>query len=112
MQTARVEVDFRVIKATLEMDVLRCKSSEMIEKEIAVSILAYNLVRWAMSASAALAQVLPRALSFAGAKRLLASFCYPLGQARAYPCAMRVIPQTFAGHEACLGPRSTGAAFR
>lgn len=72
-----VEVDFRVIKATLEMDVLRCKSSEMIEKEIAVSILAYNLVRWAMSASAALAQVLPRALSFAGAKRLLASFCYP-----------------------------------
>ena len=69
-----IEVDFRVIKVTLEMDVLRCKSSQMIEKEIAVSILAYNLVRWAMSASAALAQVLPRALSSAGAKRLLASF--------------------------------------
>ena len=33
-----IEVDFRVIKATLEMDVLRCKSSEMIEKEIAIYI--------------------------------------------------------------------------
>lgn len=69
-----IEVDFRVIKATLEMDVLRCKSSEMIEKEIAACILAYNMVRWAMNASASLAQVLPRTLSFAGAKRLLVSF--------------------------------------
>lgn len=69
-----IEVDFRVMKATLKMDVLRCKSSEMIEKEIAVGMLAYNLVRWAMSASAALAQVLPRALSFSGAKRLVVSF--------------------------------------
>mgnify|MGYP000901214919 CR=1 FL=1 len=32
-----------MIKATLRMDVLRCKSSPMIEKEIAVGILAYNL---------------------------------------------------------------------
>jgi hypothetical protein len=66
-----IEVDFRVIKATLEMDVLRCKSSEMIEKEIAVYTLAYNLVRWAMNASALLTQVIPRVLSFSGAKRLL-----------------------------------------
>ena len=66
-----IEVDFRVIKATREMDVLRCKSSEMIEKEIAIYMLAYNLVRWAMSASALLAQVIPRVLSFSGAKRLL-----------------------------------------
>ncbi|MGH8034227.1 MAG: IS4 family transposase, partial [Lysobacterales bacterium] len=69
-----IEVDFRTIKATLEMDVLRCKSSQMIEKEIAVCMLAYNLVRWAMNASASLAQVLPRALSFAGCKRLLVGF--------------------------------------
>ena len=42
-----IEVDFRTIKATLEMDVLRCKSQAMVEKEIAVYFLAYNLVRWA-----------------------------------------------------------------
>ena len=41
-----IEVDFRTIKATLEMDVLRCKSQPMVGKEIAVCFLAYNLVRW------------------------------------------------------------------
>lgn len=69
-----IEVDFRTIKATLQMDVLRCKSQPMVEKEIAVSLLAYNLVRWAMAKAASLSDVLPRALSFAGAKRLLNTF--------------------------------------
>ena len=69
-----IEVDFRTIKATLEMDVLRCKSQAMVEKEIAVYFLAYNLVRWAMAKAALLADVLPRSLSFTGAKRLLGAF--------------------------------------
>jgi len=69
-----IEVDFRTIKATLEMDVLRCKSQPMVDKEIAVYFLAYNLVRWAMAKAALLADVLPRVLSFAGAKRLLCAF--------------------------------------
>jgi hypothetical protein len=69
-----IEVDFRTIKATLEMDVLRCKSQPMVDKEIAVYILAYNLVRWAMAKAALLADVLPRVLSFAGAKRVLGAF--------------------------------------
>jgi len=41
---------------------------------IAVYFLAYNLVRWAMAKAALLADVLPRILSFAGAKRLLCTF--------------------------------------
>lgn len=69
-----IEVDFRTIKATLQMDVLRCKTQAMVEKEIAVYLLAYNLVRWAMATAATLANVLPRVLSFTGAKRLLAMF--------------------------------------
>jgi Transposase DDE domain len=69
-----IEVDFRTIKATLEMGVLRCKSQPMVDKEIAVYILAYNLVRWAMAKSALLADMLPRSLSFAGAKRMLCAF--------------------------------------
>ena len=69
-----IEVDFRTIKATLAMDVLRCKSQSMVEKEIAVYFLAYNLVRWAMAKAALLADVLPRVLSFTGAKRLLSAF--------------------------------------
>ena len=69
-----IEVNFRTIKATLQMDVLRCKSQPMVEKEIAVCLLAYNLVRWAMAKAAVLSDVLPRALSFTGAKRLLNAF--------------------------------------
>lgn len=76
-----IEVDFRTIKATLEMDVLRCKSQPMVDKEMAVYILAYNLVRWAMAKAASLADVLPRVLSFAGAKRLLGSFADQLRRA-------------------------------
>lgn len=69
-----IEVDFRTIKSTLAMDVLRCKSPAMVEKEIAVYFLAYNLVRWAMAKAAALADIRPRVLSFTGAKRLLSAF--------------------------------------
>ena len=69
-----IEVDFRTIKSTLQMDVLRCKSQSMIEKEIAVCLLAYNLVRWTMAKAASLLDVLPRALSFSGVKRLLNAF--------------------------------------
>ena len=76
-----IEVDFRTIKATLQMDVLRCKTQAMVEKEIAVYMLAYNLVRWTMAAAATLADVLPRVLSFTGAKRLLGVLADHLRQA-------------------------------
>jgi hypothetical protein len=69
-----IEVDFRTIKDTLKMDILRCKSKEMIEKEISVNLLAYNLVRWTMTTSAMLSDVLPRALSFRGAMTVLKAF--------------------------------------
>src|SRR6478672_11554943 len=39
------EVDLRSIKATMKMDVLRCKSPEMVRKEIWAHLLAYNLLR-------------------------------------------------------------------
>lgn len=69
-----IEVDFRTIKDTLQMDVLRCKSAPMIDKEIAVHLLAYNLVRWAMAKAALLSDIGPRMLSFTGAKRVLNAF--------------------------------------
>jgi len=55
----------------MAMDVLRCKSQAMIDKEIAVYLLAYNLIRWAMAKAASLSDTLPRALSFVAAKRAL-----------------------------------------
>ena len=47
----------------------------MVEKEIAIDLLAYNLVRWAMAiARRSLAYCLPPLLSFTGAMRLLGAF--------------------------------------
>ena len=69
-----VEVDFRSLKSTMNMDVLRCKSSQIVQKEIAVYLLTYNLVRWTMASSAQLVKVSARKLSFAGARRLIWNF--------------------------------------
>lgn len=44
----QIELFLRDIKTTMGMDVLRCKSPEMIEKELAMHLLAYNLIRGLM----------------------------------------------------------------
>jgi len=43
-----VELDFRHIKITMQMDVLRCKSPQMVRKELWCHMLAYNLIRHLM----------------------------------------------------------------
>jgi hypothetical protein len=69
-----VELDFRAIKAVMQMDVLRCKTPAMIEKEIAAHLLAYNLVRSVMAQAAAQRNMSPRQLSFKGALQQLRAF--------------------------------------
>ena len=59
-----VEVDLRHIKTTLGMETLSCKTPEMVEKEMWVYFLAYNLIRLLMAQSALLSNILPRQLSF------------------------------------------------
>jgi len=60
----QIEVDFRHIKTTLGMEVLSCKTPEMVQKEIWIYFLAYNLIRLLMAQSALLADVLAHHLSF------------------------------------------------
>lgn len=85
-----VELDVRSIKTVMQMDILRCKRPPMVEKEIAVHLLAYNLVRSVMAKAAYLAGLLPRQLSFKGALQLLRAFEQNL---RHSPCARLVIRQ-------------------
>jgi Transposase DDE domain len=59
-----VELDLRSIKTTLGMETLSCKTPQMIEKEIWVYFLAYNLIRLLMAQAATLADMLPRQISF------------------------------------------------
>jgi hypothetical protein len=68
------EVDLRSIKSTMKMDILRCKTPAMVEKEIWAHLLAYNLLRTVMAVAAADNDVEPRALSFKGAKQTLTAF--------------------------------------
>jgi hypothetical protein len=76
------EVDIRSIKSTMKMDILRCKSPQMVEKEIWVYLLAYNLLRTVMAVAAAQNKVEPRKISFKGAKQTLTAFAPKLEAAR------------------------------
>ena len=62
-----VELDIRAIKITMGMDILRCKTPEMVRKEMWTCLLAYNLIRQAMLQAASEAGVSPRTLSFTAA---------------------------------------------
>jgi hypothetical protein len=70
----QVELDLRSIKDVMKMSVLRCKHPEMVRKEIAAHLVAYNLVRAVMAQSAHLGETLPSKLSFKGALQLLRAF--------------------------------------
>lgn len=59
-----VELDIRHIKTTLGMEVLRCKTPEMVKKELWVNLLAYNLIRLLMAQAAQISHCNPRQLSF------------------------------------------------
>ena len=76
------EVDIRSIKSTMQMGVLRCKTPAMVEKEIWVYLLAYNLLRTVMAVAASESKVEPRKISFKGAKQALTAFAPKLEAAR------------------------------
>ena len=86
-----VELDLRSIKIVLQMDVLRCQSPDLVDKEIWVHMLAYNIIRGLMATAAAKSgSTCPRELSFKGT--LQASHGLP-------------------GYHADGGPRETGTAL-
>jgi hypothetical protein len=69
-----IEVDLRFIKEVLGMGILRCKTPEMVHKEIAVHLLAYNLIRTVMVQAAYKIKISPRKISFKGTLQLLNAF--------------------------------------
>jgi putative transposase len=59
-----VELDIRSIKSALHMDALRCLTPFMVEKELWVTLLGYNLVRKVSCQAALTAGKHPRQISF------------------------------------------------
>ena len=76
------ELDLRSIKSAMQMRELRCKTPEMVRKEVWAHVLAYNLIRTVMAQAAATHDIPPRSISFTGARQTLEAF-QPLLEGRA-----------------------------
>ena len=76
------EVDIRSIKSVMQMEFLRCKTPEMVHKEIWAHLLAYNLLRTVMAVAAGENGIEPRQVSFKGAKQAVTAFAPKIEAAR------------------------------
>ena len=80
-----VELHFREIKITLALDVLRCLTPAMIEKELLLHVIAYNLIRSLMQRAALLHGVELRRLSFKGTLDTLRHFAHAVHASEGKP---------------------------
>lgn len=76
-QRWHAELDIRSIKTTMGMEMLRTKTPDMVRKEVGMHLLAYNLIRGVMAEAARGRDVLPRELSFNGARQTVRAFEEP-----------------------------------
>ena len=63
-----------IVAEQLQMDILRCKSPELVRKEIWTHILAYNLIRTIIAQAASKHDLLPRSISFKWTLQTLEAF--------------------------------------
>ena len=70
----QIELDLRSLKETMQMRVLRCKTPELVRKELWTHILAYNLIRTIIAQAASKHCLEPRSISFKGAMQTLEAF--------------------------------------
>ena len=69
-----IELDWRSIKDGLQMDVVRCRTPELVRKEIWMHVLAYNLIHTVMAQAASQNRTLPRSISFKATLQVLDAF--------------------------------------
>lgn len=62
----RLEMCLDDLKTTLGMEMLNCRSPELLEKELLVFLIAHNLLRWLMAQAASLSEVDLERISFKG----------------------------------------------
>jgi len=76
-----VELFFRDIKTTMGMDILRCKTPDMVGKEILMHLIAYNCIRSLMLEAADKSKVKVNRISFKGSIQALRQWEPHLNQA-------------------------------
>lgn len=84
----QAELNLRSLKTVMQMDVLRCKTPEMVRKEIWAHFLVYNLIRTVMCQAAEQFALKPWKISFKGALQTLNAFALPL-----LTCAKNKLPE-------------------
>lgn len=72
------ELDIRSIKESLNLAHVRCKSPEMVRKEVWATLLGYNLIRTTAAAAALLHDKQPRQISFTSTCQFVLAFWMPL----------------------------------
>jgi hypothetical protein len=75
------EVNFKHLKTTLKMEMIFAKTPEMVQKEIWVQMLAYNLLRTLMWQAAQQSEVSPLRISLQGTRQQFNQFRPDLAQA-------------------------------
>lgn len=84
----QAELNLRSLKTVLQMDVLRCKTPEMVRKEIWAHLLAYNLIRKVMVQAAEKSKAEPWTISFQATLQTLKAVALPL-----LTCAKSKLPE-------------------
>lgn len=69
-----VEINLKSIKAIMNMDMLSCKTPDMVKKEIGIHFLAYNFIRIIMAEACIRYDAIPWKISFKGVLQLLTEF--------------------------------------
>jgi hypothetical protein len=101
-QRWHAELDLRSIKTTMGMEMLRTKTPDMVRKEVGMHLLAYNLIRGVMAEAARSRDILPRELSFNGARQTVRAFeethlYEPKAIAADFPLLLELISQKRVG---------------
>jgi hypothetical protein len=80
----QVELFFRHIKTTLQMDMLSCKTPAMVRRELLMHLIAYNLIRGLMVEAASIHDLALERISFRGSVDTLRHFASTIAQARGH----------------------------
>ncbi len=78
----KIELWFRDIKTSMGMEVLRCKSPQMVHKEVEMFFIAYNLIRCLILQAGVLNDVAVDRMSFKGTVDSVRQFSLAIAQAR------------------------------
>jgi hypothetical protein len=70
----QLEINLKSIKETMKMDMLSCKTPEMVRKEMGIHFMAYNFIRIIMAEACAQHDSIPNQISFKGTVQLLNKF--------------------------------------